>query len=285
MFPFLSFLCISLICIAIPAQGGHAPHIKSKKLCKKTISYGFDIPTDSSRLKQLQIKKSKVHLKAYNSYAINSDSLLKGKGKGDQSFLWIDSFRNLQNQIVQKPLLWSARAITKSMPESELSNLLADILLIESRKIWGTVDAALLNPGGIRAGFPADTLRLLHIMEVLPFPNHLDLITMTGVQLMQLLDHWAGKGGIALSGLRMTIKDGKSTGVLVGQEPLDLNRTYKIALPDYLVNGGDGCTFLTGRTVERGAFRITDLVARHLEEMGLRGESLKTQTDGRIRIQ
>jgi 2',3'-cyclic-nucleotide 2'-phosphodiesterase (5'-nucleotidase family) len=242
-----------------------------------------DNETDSSRLKQHQPKNSNSPLKTYKCYAINSDSLLKGKG--DQSFLWIDSFRNLQNQIIQKPLLWSARVITKSMPESELSNLLADILLFESRKIWGAVDVAMLNPGGIRAGFPADTLRLLHIMEVLPFPNHLDKITLTGTELMQLLDHWAAKGGIALSGLRMTIKDGKSAGVMVGDVSLDLNRSYNIALPDYLVNGGDGCTFLVGSTVERGAFRITDLVTRHLEEMGLRGEPLKTQTDGRIRIQ
>lgn len=245
-------------------------------------NFEFPYPSDTTLRKPNRTQKASSVYQAYNSYTLNSDSLLKGRVS--QSFAWVDSFRNLQNQFTKKPLLWSPKALIKSMPESELTNLLADILLIESRSIWDTVHISLLNPGGIRAEFPADTLRLLHVMEVLPFPNHLDKITLSGTELQQLLDHWAGKGGIALSGMRMSIIEGKAADVWVGDDPLQQKHSYHVALPDYLVDGGDGCSFLIGSRVQRGAHRITDLVARHLETMGKSGELLKSQTDGRIRI-
>lgn len=265
--------------LAMPARG----LIRLNQAGFFISSQEFKIQTDTLKQKKLQRKTAYPQFWAYNSYTINSDSLMNGKG--DCAFVWVDSFRDQQNQIVRKPLLWSPHAISKSMPESELTNLLADILLMESRQIWDTVDGAMLNPGGIRAGFPADTLRLLHVMEALPFPNRLDKLTLSGSELVRLLDHWAAKGGIALSGLRITIHNGKAIKVEVGDEPLNPNRTYHIALPDYLVDGGDGCSFLMNSRVQRGAFRITDLVARHLEAMGSRGEPLKTQTDGRIQVQ
>jgi hypothetical protein len=52
-----------------------------------------------------------------------------------------------------------------------------------------------------------------------------------------------------------------------------------------LVDGGDGCSFLVGCSLQRGQFRITDLVIRHLELMGSSGSPLKTHLDGRIRVQ
>ncbi|MFZ9939889.1 MAG: 5'-nucleotidase [Bacteroidia bacterium] len=243
-------------------------------------------PSDTSQLKVKRPKRPKqlnLNFKAYQSIAIKNDSLLKVRS--NDPFLWVDSFRNLQHLITQKPLLWSPRALVKSMPESELTNLLADILLFESRQIWDSVDIALLNPGGIRAGFPADTLRVMHIMEVLPFPNRLDKITLSGGALQELLDHWAAKGGAAVSGLSMTIQQGKAMEIQVGNVPLNTNKMYRIALPDYLVDGGDGCSFLVGCSLQRGQFRITDLVIRHLELMGSSGSPLKTHLDGRIRVQ
>ena len=104
-------------------------------------------PSDTSQLKVKRPKRPKqlnLNFKAYQSIAIINDSLLKVRS--NDPFLWVDSFRNLQHLITQKPLLWSPRALVKSMPESELTNLLADILLFESRQIWDSVDIALLNP-------------------------------------------------------------------------------------------------------------------------------------------
>jgi len=239
--------------------------------------------SDSLRIRKGSRARAQLVFKSYRSYSINSDSLLLGSGVN--RFAWVDSFRSHQQQQTSKPLLWSPRSLTKSMPESELSNLLADILRVQALQLWDTVDAAMLNPGGIRAGFPADTLRLFHVMEVLPFPNHLDRITLSGEELLELLHHWAGKGGVALSGIRMKIRQGKATDVTVGGIALRADGRYRLALPDYLVDGGDGCAFLRGTDLRRGAFRITDLVARHLEEMGKRGDELETQTDGRIRLQ
>jgi hypothetical protein len=274
---------ILLTVMAKPSRAVSWDNFKEKQRPNSILNLHVHSTTDTTVLKARRSKRSQTHFNSYHSYQINSDSILKDRGFSP--FLWVDSFRNLQNLMTSKPLIWSPKILIKSMPESELTNLLADMLLFESRQIWDSIDAALLNPGGIRAGFPADTLRLMHVMEVLPFPNRLDRITLTGGDLKQLLDHWAAKGGVAASGLRMTIKEGKATDILVGNEPIQLNQTYRIALPDYLVDGGDGCSFLMGSQVQRGAFRITDLVAAHLEKWGSSGAPLKTQMDGRIRVQ
>jgi 5'-nucleotidase len=118
--------------------------------------------------------------------------------------------------------------------ESPLGDLIADTL-----REWGNADVGLMNSGGIRANLPAGMLKYGDVFEVSPFDNYCSLVTMTGAQLAQALhDNVSGDRGILqVSGLRYTRDDKTHT---IVSSTLDPNATYRVALPDFLVQGGDG---------------------------------------------
>jgi 5'-nucleotidase len=121
--------------------------------------------------------------------------------------------------------------------ESPLGDLIADVL----REYW-KADVAVMNSGGIRANLPAGMLKYEAMFEISPFDNYAAVVTMTGAQLQQVLHDNVSRarGVLQVSGIHYTRDDKALT---VPSSDVDPNRTYRVAMPDFLVQGGDG--FLT----------------------------------------
>jgi 5'-nucleotidase len=133
--------------------------------------------------------------------------------------------------------------------EAPLGDLLADAL----RRSLNT-DIALVNSGGIRSPLPAGDLVYSDIFEVSPFDNYGAIVTMTGQQLTDALRlTTSGERGIMqVSGLRYTFDAAKDADkspsernrlvsvTLEDGTPLDPNKLYRVAMPDFLAGGGDG---------------------------------------------
>lgn len=125
------------------------------------------------------------------------------------------------------------------LPESKLSNLIADVLLTEGRKYIADVDIAVTNIGGIRRTLFAGPLTIGDVFEILPFDNSLLVLEYKGVEILALADAVALKGGEAIAGMTLTICDGKAEDVKVGGEVVDTARVYKVVSTDYLSWGND----------------------------------------------
>jgi 2',3'-cyclic-nucleotide 2'-phosphodiesterase (5'-nucleotidase family) len=94
---------------------------------------------------------------------------------------------------------------------------------------------AATNTGGMRQDLPAGPFTKADVINMLPFDDKLYRINITG---QQLIDLTAPNGdGIALVGLG--VADGKFTCLRTG-EPLDLRKTYRLLLVDYLYSKCDG---------------------------------------------
>lgn len=134
-------------------------------------------------------------------------------------------------------------------------------------------DIAFANGGGIRVSIPKGDITLGDILKVHPFGNMLCLITVTGQQVLDALE-WGARNVpeetgafLHVSGLTYEIhvnipssctsdENGMFTGVageyrvknvMIGGEPLDLNKTYKLASHNYMLkNGGDGFSMFAG---------------------------------------
>ncbi len=134
--------------------------------------------------------------------------------------------------------------------ETDLGNWLADI----ARQVTGA-QVAILNGGGIRGSLPAGPIRRRDIYEVLPFPNRLVVLRLTGRQLRQVLEHSlsslprpAGRF-LQVSGLVVRYDPGAPPGrrllaVQVVGRPLADHQHYTVATVDYLAIGGDGYHWL-----------------------------------------
>ncbi|MCW2306063.1 bifunctional metallophosphatase/5'-nucleotidase [Rhodobium gokarnense] len=146
----------------------------------------------------------------------------------------------------------SRRAAVRS-GEAAIGNLIADAM-----RHAVAADIALTNGGGIRgdrvyaAGTP---LTRRDILSELPFANHTVLLEVSGKTVKAALEHGVsqideGSGRFPqVSGIRFSLDPAKPQGsrisdIVVGDAPLDLERTYRLATNDFMARGGDGYRML-----------------------------------------
>jgi len=106
-------------------------------------------------------------------------------------------------------------------------------------------DAALINSGGIRESLPAGSLTYRDVLKVQPFSNTVGVITFTGAELLEYLRAAArmtpGSGGYPqVANLQLRIKAGVLEDAKLGGKPIDPARSYRLALNNFTVIGGDG---------------------------------------------
>jgi 5'-nucleotidase/UDP-sugar diphosphatase len=166
--------------------------------------------------------------------------------------------------------------------ETNLGNLIADIL-----RAYAEADVALINGGGIRASIDEGPITVEEVMMVLPFGNLLATVELTGEQLLEALRHDASLprpdgGFLQVSGLSMTIRGQEVSDVLVNGEALAPEQTYKVALPEFLLTGGNGYTmFEKGKDARPLGTTLSAIVVGSLEAMG----TVDATVEGRITVE
>lgn len=134
------------------------------------------------------------------------------------------------------------KAAAEMHPDIELLNFVSDFVLDEGRSIAKNVDLAIVNKGGIRCPIPKGEITKGLIMQMLPFDNRVNVIDISGTDLMDAMNVMAKRGGDGVSHNVQALYDsatGKCTSVTINGKPLDPNNTYRLATIDYLRNGGD----------------------------------------------
>jgi 5'-nucleotidase / UDP-sugar diphosphatase len=174
-------------------------------------------------------------------------------------------------------------------------DLLAAAMLATGKKS-GAV-AALVNGGSIRAGLPAGNVTMGDVLTAYPFPVTLVVVTLTGDELSDILEHSLdrvdqGKGSgrfLQVEGLRYAFdparpEGSRLTAVQVADtggwfNPIEDGATYRVAITSFLWKGGDGLGFAgKGRGATDTGLTIPDLVTEYI-----RGHSpLTPALDGRI---
>jgi len=158
--------------------------------------------------------------------------------------------------------------------ESPLGQLIADAHL-EATTAAGA-EVAFMNPGGIRvpvdfSGDGAVTYSALYAVQ--PFNNHLVTLTLSGEQVLRLLDQqWSVSGLRRLQiskGSRFAWNPAQPEGVRIARDsvvingrPLRPDRDYRVTVNSYLADGGDNLPVLReGRNRVVGMQSVDALVA------------------------
>lgn len=132
--------------------------------------------------------------------------------------------------------------------QSEMGNWMSDVVFATAKewlqkKHQLTLDACLLNHGGIRAILPAGKIKTKHAFEIMPFENSLVVVALKGSEVQKMVEMiYNEKKPHPMSGIQ-AIKKGVETEITIQNKPLDINQTYHIATSDYTANGGDNMTF------------------------------------------
>jgi 5'-nucleotidase / UDP-sugar diphosphatase len=159
--------------------------------------------------------------------------------------------------------------------ESPLGDLVADATLWYTRHL--AVDFALQNAGGIRTDLPRGEISRKTIYEVLPFDNTVVVLTLKGSDLEEVFHHVGrlpeGAGGFpqVSEGVSFTINrvTGRCEDVRIRGNPLDPERTYRIATNSYLAAGGDGYRMFLNAADRYDSSRfLRDVFADYLKHLG-----------------
>ncbi len=166
--------------------------------------------------------------------------------------------------------------------ESPAGELIADAMLAATRppKLGGA-DIALMNPGGVRsdlfarpaAGEP-NGVTYADAFEVQPFANRLVTMTLTGKQLLDLLEMQFDVGRLLQVSSTLTYRvaapnppgEGKRPRIEAGSiriagRPLDLKKDYRVTVNSFLASGGDRFVLLReGRDPKEGPVDLDALI-------------------------
>lgn len=198
-------------------------------------------------------------------------------------------YRDSIASIMAEPLCECDESMAAYRPESGMMRFMADLLRGESALFAQShglpiPEMALMNAGGIRDALPQGVLTVGDVFRVSPFENSPVVVALDSAGVMAMLNHVAERGGEALSGVSLTIADGKATNVLVGGRPLTGGRPYRVATLDYLATGGDGFECLVGNVEYQTGRVFRDIFINHLRRIGQNGGHIKAPTDVRISV-
>ena len=158
--------------------------------------------------------------------------------------------RELDAVVGKSRVSLEARSATLRTEETNLGDFVADAL----RERLGT-DVAVINGGAIRTNrtVPPGPLTRRDVLSLLPFTDMVVKLEMRGADLRAALEHGltqtdrVGGGFLQLSGARVVWDPRLAPGrrivdVSVTGKPLADDAAYTVAVPGYLVRGGDGYT-------------------------------------------
>ena len=141
--------------------------------------------------------------------------------------------------------------------ETNIGDLVADAMRADTG-----ADLAIMNAGSIRGDriYAAGPLTRRTLLEMLPFGNVICKIALPGRVVLQALNSGvaelpASAGRFPqVSGITMRVEATAAAGnrlrdVKVDGASLDPERSYTVAIPDYLLKGGDGYTMFAGAKV------------------------------------
>ena len=168
-------------------------------------------------------------------------------------------------------------------PECPMLNWATDALWEAAKRVYpDKVDIAIVNMGGMRCSWPKGPVTRGSVFELMPFDNMLVVLTLKGEDVLSLCESFARYGGQGVSGMRVTIIDGKVADVQIGGKPLNTKALYTVATSDYLSGGADHMDALARYT----EYWSSDLLMRDVYLEAVREQdTVRAAVDGRMTIQ
>jgi 5'-nucleotidase len=201
--------------------------------------------------------------------------------------------KELDERVGRTDVALDARDEPSRSEETNIGNFIADAFRQQT-----AADVALLNGGSIRADTiiePGDLTRR-DVLSILPFPNPVVKLEVTGATLRAALEHGVSRSREdkqpgrfpQVSGLRFTFDARRPVGsrvreVTVNGQPLDDRKTYTLATTTFLaVEGGDGYQMLQNQRFlikPEQAERAPEILRKAIAGV----KSIAPRTEGRIK--
>jgi len=162
------------------------------------------------------------------------------------------------------------RITRSSRGDSPMSNLICDAMIDATQS-----DFSMSNYGGIRAEIKAGSITPRNIFKVLPFGNSIVVMQMKGSLLKQIVEQKLASSsrGMAIGGGIIKYDKSKSADIinsfLINDQPLDLEKIYRVATTDYLAEGNSGFDLLAeieNKNIARTGIILRNAVTEYVQK-------------------
>ena len=208
-----------------------------------------------------------------------------------QADAFIAPYKHVVDSMMSPVVGEVAKYMAAHRPESELSNLLADILMWAAERYNEKPVFGVYNMGGIRAGLAKGKVTYGDVLDVAPFENKIAFLTLSGEKVLELFQQMALSGGEAVShGVQLVItKDHRLKSAKINGEDVDPNASYRIVSIDYVIQGNDRMEAFKAKTnvnspqEERNNLRY--IIMDYFREQMQQGQVVDREIEGRIIVE
>ncbi|MDR1610122.1 MAG: 5'-nucleotidase C-terminal domain-containing protein [Candidatus Symbiothrix sp.] len=198
----------------------------------------------------------------------------------------VDSLKAKMTEETQTVIGTTARTLTKGKPQSLLGNFTADAIFDYATGLWGTIDFAVINIGGIRSILNQGQVTAGNMYETFPFDNRIVLLELPGRAVKDFFDSIAQREGEGLSkNIELVIKNKTLLSLKIGGQDVDEDKIYFVATVDYLAEGNDRMEALTKAVKVTDSNRlIRDVLIEYVKKQTVENKAIDSNLDNRITI-
>lgn len=193
-------------------------------------------------------------------------------------------YKAVVDSLMNKEVAVSAKEMPKGL--GALSNWVSDAARDITIALSGMkADCAIMNKGGIRCPMPEGSVSEGLINSMFPFDNRLQVIELTGEQLLRSLEIMAKRGGDATSSdlIVQFTKDNKIKSAMINGKSIKAKKKYKVVTLDYLANGGDYMTpFKEGKLLFADDVKVSVRYMSYIVNLTKEGKKIDASDDLRM---
>ena len=197
-------------------------------------------------------------------------------------------YQHIVDSIMGPVVGRSAKYMKPHRPESELSNLIADIMVWAAKDYNEQPVFGVYNMGGMRADLPKGDVTYGDVLNIAPFENKITFATLSGADVLELFSQIASLGGEGVShSVRMMItKDGQLVSVTLNGEPVDPQKDYRFVTIDYLIGGTDKMVAFK-KSKDINSPQTTEdtsrlIIMKYFREQMSQGREVDAEIEGRV---
>lgn len=201
---------------------------------------------------------------------------------------FVAPFKRVNDSIMGPVVGQVAHNMHATRPESDLSNLMADILVWAAKDYNEHPVLGIYNMGGIRADLTKGDVTYGDVLNIAPFENKICFLTLTGKKVTELFQQIARRGGEGVSrGVELVIsRDHKLLSARLGGKEICPDSTYRVTTINYLLEGNDGMPALHQGTdviaPDDPSNNTRFLIMNFFRDMQAHGIAVDSKVEGRI---
>lgn len=229
--------------------------------------------------------KNNFHLKRIQASNVKIDTSLTTTPSIENI---IKPYREGLQSEMNKVLSYTPNSMFKSDSplNTAIGNMMADAVLEMSNPIFSSrykdsIDAVLLNYGGIRSGISKGDITTKTAYSIMPFENMTVIAELDADAMREMIDYLAANQvAHPIANMQLSISNqGKITNAKINHKPINNDRTYFVATSDYLISGGDNMTFF------KKALNVYDIdykLRNLFIDFFAKKDTIKAKTDNRF---